>query len=85
MINNGSRYADAALIGQFLQPRGHIHRVAVAIFAFNDHIADMHAYSQVNAPIRRPTISLFHRLLDGRRTFDRIHNAAEFSQQPVAH
>ena len=63
-----------------------VHCLTMAVVAFDDHIADMQPNPHVDAAVlRHATISIGHRLLNGRRTFDCIYRAAELDQETVAH
>jgi hypothetical protein len=58
----------------------------MAVLAFNDYIAHMDAEAHIDAPVSsQPLIALRQFALKSCRTLDRIHNAAEFGQQAVAH
>jgi hypothetical protein len=86
MIEDCIRNADATRLGQLFQPCRHVHSIAVPILSLDNDITDMHSNAHINAPVsREPVIAPRHFSLEGRRAFDRIHNASEFSQQTIAH
>ena len=79
-------HGDAARIGQSLQPCGNVDAVAMAIVAFDDHVAEIYAHAQVDAlAIAQAGVASGHAALQDDCAFDRIDDAAEFHQQAVAH
>jgi hypothetical protein len=85
LIDDRHRYADTTALGDLLQSRRNIDRVAMAILALDDHIADMDANPEVDSSLRGlAVIASSHATLDRRGALDRIDHAAELDQQPVA-
>src|SRR5262245_13652553 len=86
MFHDRSRNADATGLSQLLQPRRHVHRIAMAVLSFNDHVADMYPDANVDAPVSgQPDVALRHLALKDRRALDSIDDAAELGQEPVPH
>ena len=52
MVAHGPRDADAARRALRLQPRGDVHAVAVKIRTMRNHVADVDANAEANAPVR---------------------------------
>ena len=62
-----------------------IHAVAKDVVAINDDVADVDSDSKDDLFFRRDTrIAPDHAALNLDRTGDRIHNACEFDEHPVA-
>ncbi len=86
LVAGCARDTDAARISQGLNPRGHVHPVAVDVVALNDHIAQIDADPEFDAPLLGHTgITLSHAALDRDGAFHRIDDAAEFDQGAIAH
>ena len=77
--------ADAAGVGDPLQPRGDIDAVAENIVVIDDDVADMDADAEFD-PLRLGDVDIAHghAALDLDRATDRIDGAAEFDQHAVA-
>ena len=63
MVAHGARDADAAYRALRLQPGGDVHAVAVKIRAMRDHVADVDANAEANAPVRRLIAIVYRHLL----------------------
>ena len=76
--------ADAAGLGERLQPRGDVDAVAVDVVAVDDDVAEIDADAEHDLGWRalRPAHGL--RALDGERAFDGVDDAAELDQRAVA-
>ena len=80
------RDADAAGIGQFLKARRDVDAVAVDVVALDDHVAQVDADAERDAPILGYLgVALGHAALDGDRAIDRVDDARELDQRAVAH
>ena len=76
--------ADAARLGQRLQPRGDIDAVAVDVVAIGDHVAEVDADAEGDALVLGDVgIAVGHRPLYLDRAAHRIHHAGKFHQHPV--
>jgi hypothetical protein len=85
MVGHCGRDADARGFRQLLQPGRDIDGVAVAVLAFDDDIAHMHAHAHIDAPaVGEAVVALRHLALQQHGAFHGIDDAAEFGQQPVA-
>src|ERR1700730_19349875 len=51
LIAPGPRNADAARLGEPLEPRGDIHAVAKDVTALGDHVAEINADAKADAPL----------------------------------
>jgi hypothetical protein len=86
LIAHGPRDADAADIGQGLEPGCDVNAVAQHVIALDDHVAKIDADSEADAPILRDGDLMSGRgELDLDRAPDRLDRAAELDQQAVAH
>src|SRR5438045_219709 len=86
MVDDSPRNGDAARLGQLLQPRRDIDTIAMPIFAFDNHVAEIDPDAQVDATILGKTrIALSHSALHDRRARDCLDNASELCEQSVAH
>ena len=80
------RQRDAAGLGERLQPRRHVHAVAVDVVAFDDDFAEIDADPVADAlGFGRAPFGLRRRLLDRQRAVDRGDHARELDQRAVAH
>ncbi len=78
-------YADAARVGNLLQPRRDVDGVAVAIVALDDDVADVQPHADVDAPVcGQAVVALGHLALQRNGAFDGIDDAGELGQQAVA-
>ena len=78
--------ADAPGIGKLLKPRGDIDAFAVPIRPLDDHLAEIDADAHVDALVLGEAgVPLRHSVLDVDGALNRVNNAPEFRQQPVAH
>ncbi len=85
VIAHGARDANAAGLGQSLQPRGDVDAVAEDILAVDDDVAEIDADAQVDAAIRRQVgVALGHAALNLDGAAHGIDDAGEFDEQPVA-
>ncbi len=86
MVDDGARNGDAARLGQLLQPCRDIDAIAIAIVAFDNHVAEIDPDAQVDATILGKTrIALSHSALHDRRALDCLDDASELCEQSVAH
>ena len=77
--------ADAAGLGEPLQPRGDVHPVAKNVAVVEDDVAEVDPEPVGDAPILRgDRLAVRHRGLDFDRAADRILGRGEFRQHPVA-
>ena len=77
--------ADAAGLGQPLEPRRHIHAVAVDVASLDDHLADVDPEAEIDALSGGGAgIALCHAALYLERAADRIHYARELGEKAVA-
>jgi hypothetical protein len=85
MVAHRARDADAADRARRLQPGRDVHAVAVQVRAVRDHIADVDADAEANAPVRR-LVAVIDRdlLLHLDRATHRTVDAVERDQQRVA-
>src|SRR5262249_15935070 len=78
--------AYASGIGELLQPRGDIDAFPIAVFALDDHLAEIDPDTDIDATILLDRgVALGHAALQCNRAFDRIDHAAELSQKTIAH
>ena len=79
--------ADAARLGQRLQPRGDVDAVAVDVVALDDDVAEIDADAEDDAlgPPAAPALRRGHRLLDRDGALDGVDDAGELDQHAVAH
>src|SRR6185503_8913582 len=81
-----TRNSDPTRFSQFLQTSRDVDAVTVPVLAFDDHFAEIDADAHLNAPVLGYIrIALSHLALKHCRALDRVHNAPELGQQPVAH
>src|SRR5262249_39202814 len=67
------------------QPRRYIHAVAEDVVLFDDHVAEIDADAEPDAPVLgHLRLALDHPPLDLHGTSDGIHHARELGQEPVA-
>src|SRR5215468_9637248 len=86
MVNDGSRDADAAGVGQLLQARRDVNGVAVAVAVLDNHIADVQADSDVDALVDwKRAVPLGHAALEDGGALHGIHYARELSEKAVSH
>jgi hypothetical protein len=79
------RDADAAGLGQSLQPRGYIDPIAEDVVLLNDHVAEVHSDAECDAfVLGRFGIAFGHPALDLDSAAHRINHAWKFSEQAVA-
>ena len=78
--------ADAAGLGQLLQPHRQVDAVAVEIAVFDDHFAEVDADAQLQRQTRGVAgIALGHPLLQLDGAFDRTDGARELDEDAIAH
>ena len=77
--------ADAAGLGDALQPRGDVDAFAVEVAALHDHVAHVDADPQVDPSLRRQiVVRLRHGRLQAHGALDGVHGTAELDQRAVA-
>ena len=77
--------ADAARLGQSLEPSGDVHPVAEDVAIVEDHVAEVDAYSIADAArLRHLGLAVGHRGLDRDGAFDGVDHARELDQQAIA-
>ena len=80
-----ARDADAARLGDALQACGDVDAVAVDARLVVDDIAEVDADAELHPTICFDGgVALGHRLLDGDRALDRVHDAGELGEDAVA-
>jgi hypothetical protein len=85
LLVRARRERDAARLAHALQPRGDVHAVAVDVVALDQHVAEVDADAEHQAPLRRlARAALEHRALHLRRAPHRVDHARELGEQPVA-
>ena len=76
----------AARIGKLLKARGDIDALAVPVRPLDDHLAEIDADAHVDALVLgKACVSLRHAALDVDGAFDRVDDARELGQKPIAH
>ena len=77
--------ADGARLGKRLQPRCYVHAIAQDVVALDDHLIEIDAHAELDAPVEgHVAIALAHALLDRDRALDRPDHAREFDQGAIA-
>ena len=77
--------ANATGLGNAFQTCGHIDTIAEDVVTVDHHIPDIDPNAELDPfLLRHVGVSLSHFLLDIDGAADRVHDAAELSQQPVA-
>ena len=85
MVVHRARYADAARLGQCLQPRRDIDAVAEDVVVLDNDVAEIDADAERDTPILGQLgVAIHHRALDLGGAADRIHDTRKFHQQSVA-
>ena len=85
VLLHAARHADPARLGQCLQPGRHVNSVAPHVAAVDDDVAEVDADPKLDALLRRRVgVALDHAALDFDGAADRVHDAREFHQHPVA-
>ena len=78
--------ANAPGIGELLKPRGDVDALAVPVRPLDNHLAEVDADPHVDTVIfGQANVSLRHPALDVGGAFDRVDDARELGQKPVAH
>ena len=86
LLRHLARHADAAGLGQLLEPGGDVDALAVAVLALDDHLAQIDADPDLDALIVGTCgIALGEAALQRHRAFDRIDDRAELGEHAVAH
>ena len=86
LIEGLLRDANAAGLGKLLQARRDVDAFAVTVLVLDNHVTEVDADAYVDAPIfGDAVIALRHAALKDDRALDRVDDAAELGQQPVAH
>jgi hypothetical protein len=85
MLAHRARDADAAGLGQRLQPRRDVHRVAEEVAVPCHHVAEVEADAELHAAVgRRVGIFRRHRLLDRERAGETVGDAGKLGEDGVA-
>ena len=85
LVVGSARQADAAGRGNAFEARGDVDAVAMDVVAVNDHVAQIDADAEFDAPLGRLRgIALGHRLLHAHGAGHRFDDAGEFEQEAVA-
>jgi hypothetical protein len=85
LVAHGVRYADAAGLGQRLQPGRDIHPVAKDVASVNNDVAEIDSDAKSDPPIvRHIPVAVEHAALNLCGAAHRVDDAAEFHQHPVA-
>ena len=80
------RDADAARLRQLLEPGRYVDAFAVAVVAVDDHLAEVDADPELEPRILgNAGVPLAQATLQCNSAFDRVNDAAELGEQPVAH
>ncbi len=73
-------------IGELLKPRGDVDALAVPVRPLDDQLAEIDADAHVDALVLgKACVSLRHPALDVDGALDRVDNARELGEKPVAH
>ncbi len=85
LIVNVARNANSARLGERLQPRRHVHAVAINIVVVADDIADIDSNAELDAAFGRYLgIALDHAALDVNGATHGVDDADKFHQHAVA-
>jgi hypothetical protein len=85
LIVGGSRDADAARFGNALKPCRNVDAVAKDVMGLDDHVADIDAHTESNAPVFHVADCKFMNAgLELHGSSDRFDCARKFRQEPVA-
>src|ERR1700733_14645349 len=78
--------ADAAPVGKLLEPGGDVDAFAMPVGSLHDHFAKVNSDPNIDAAVLELAgVSLRHSALDIDGALDRVVDAPEFNQQPIAH
>ena len=81
-----TRDANPAWSSQLLQPRCDVHPFATAVFAINNHLADVGADAHVEPFLfRHGGVALGHSTLKRHGALDSINHTAELDEEAIAH
>src|SRR5207248_3146837 len=83
LLNTG-RDTNPAWIGETLETGRDIHPVTKNIIALDNDIADVDPDAEFDAIVRSAGITLGHAALPSSGTTQRINDASELNQQPIA-
>src|SRR5215831_11243540 len=85
MVVNCARYANAARLGEALQPSGDIHPIPINLFALHHHVAQVDADAKMNPALRRQIrILRLQRSLDLNGAVDSLNYTGKLGQNTVA-
>ena len=85
MWSHRARDADAARFRQPLQPCRDVDAVAVYVVSIDDHVPKINPDAEGDAPVLgRLCVAVGHRALDLDGASDRIDDAREFDERPIA-
>jgi hypothetical protein len=85
LVVHDARDADAARLGQALQPRGDINPVSEDVVFFDDHVAEVNADAEPDPPLLgHLRLTVEHPALNLGRTAHRVHDTRKFREQAVA-
>src|SRR6516165_357727 len=85
ILMNASRHADAARLGQAFEPGRDVDAIAKDVAVLDDDVADVDADAELDTTVRgQRGIAFAHRRLYLGRAAQRIDDAGELDQQPIA-
>jgi hypothetical protein len=85
MFMNGARDADAAGVGEALQPRRDVDPITVDLIALDNHVAEVDADPELHPALRwQLRVLSFERGLNIHRAIHRLDHAGELGQNAVA-
>src|SRR5262249_8151794 len=80
------RNTNATRIGKLLQPRGNVDAFPVAVFALDDHLAQINADPDIDTLVPLNLgIALGHAPLKGDSAFDCVDDTTELSEEAISH
>jgi hypothetical protein len=80
-----ARHYDSAWLCQCLQPRGHIHAIAIDIALLDDHVTQVYPDAKSEPPILRlPDVIPCYLRLKVQSTFRRFYSARKLSKKAIA-
>ena len=86
VVVDGAGDADFSGLGEPLETRGDVDPIAVDVALLDDHVADVDADAERDAPVLgQLRLALGDALLDRGGALDRIDHARELDQRAVAH
>jgi hypothetical protein len=80
---DAARYANAARVGETLQPRRDVDAVAINLLAVDDYVAEVDADAKLHPALGQARVLSLERSLDPDCALDGVHHAGKLRENAV--